>query len=91
MSLSWCPDCNLVQLNQTVEPKELFSEYVWVTSTSETARKFAETFYRELIFHSQKSKERYVLEIGSNDGTFLLPFIQYIYYITLLGECKMVF
>ncbi len=75
LSLSWCSDCNLVQLNQTVEPKELFSEYIWVTATSETARKFAETFYRELIFHSQESKERYVLEIGSNDGTFLLPFI----------------
>ena len=38
LSLSWCPNCNLVQLNQTAEPKDLFSNYVWVTSTSKAAR-----------------------------------------------------
>lgn len=76
LSLSWCPDCNLVQLNQTVEPKELFSEYIWVTATSETARKFAETFYKELISRFDKEKKRYVLEVASNDGTFLVPFIR---------------
>ena len=27
LSLSWCADCNLVQLNQTINPEELFS---WV-------------------------------------------------------------
>lgn len=76
LSLNWCPDCNLVQLNQTVEPEKLFSEYVWVTATSKTAREFSEIFYRKIISHSPKSKEGYVLEVGSNDGTFLLPFVR---------------
>lgn len=78
LSLSWCQKCNLVQLNQTISPKELFSKYIWVTATSKTAREFSETFYQELISRCQKrkdGKEGYVLEIASNDGTFLLPFI----------------
>ncbi len=76
LSLSWCSDCNLVQLNQTVSPEELFSEYIWVTATSETARDYAETFFQELVSHIPKPKEGYVLEVASNDGTFLLPFIR---------------
>lgn len=74
LSLSWCQDCNLVQLNQTADPKELFSDYVWVTKTSKTARDYAETFYKELV--SRGAKKGYVLEVASNDGTFLKPFIK---------------
>lgn len=77
LSLSWCPQCNLVQLNQTVSPEELFSEYIWVTATSETAREHAEDFYREVRVRSPEIKKGYVLEIASNDGTFLLPFIRH--------------
>lgn len=74
LSLVWCPKCSLVQLSYTVSPKKLFSEYVWVTGTSKTARDFSETFYKELSVRSLK--KGYVLEIASNDGTFLHPFIR---------------
>lgn len=76
LSLSWCLDCGLVQLNETVDPEELFSEYVWVTRTSKTARDYAETFYKEAIKHIPEMKDSYVLEVASNDGTFLVPFIR---------------
>lgn len=76
LSLSYCNDCNLVQLNETIDPKELFSQYVWVTNTSKTAREFSETFYKELVRRTENPKKKYVLEIASNDGTFLLPFKQ---------------
>jgi hypothetical protein len=75
LALDWCQDCNLVQLDYTVDPEKLFSEYVWVTATSQTARDFSETFYKELVLRAKPGKEGYVLEIASNDGTFLLPFI----------------
>lgn len=74
LSLSFCHDCNLVQLNQTADPQELFSEYVWVTGTSKTAKDFSEVFYKEIVSRTENPKERYVLEIASNDGTFLVPF-----------------
>lgn len=49
LSLSWCPNCNLVQLNHTADPKELFSNYVWVTATSKTAKEHAVNFYKEIL------------------------------------------
>lgn len=74
LSLSYCSDCGLVQLNETLDPKDLFSQYVWVTNTSKTAREFSEIFYKELASRTENPKDKYVLEIASNDGTFLLPF-----------------
>lgn len=76
LSLSWCPDCSLVQLNHTAEPTDLFSNYVWVTSTSKTAREHSEFFYNEILSRTQNLDKSYIIEIASNDGTFLLPFVQ---------------
>ena len=76
LSLSFCFNCSLVQLNHTADPNELFTNYVWVTATSETARKHAEVFCQQLISKFKKSINGLVLEVASNDGTFLLPFIK---------------
>lgn len=75
LSLSWCQNCNLVQLEYTVDPKILFSNYVWVTGTSGVAQEFSKRFYVGLMSHTEDSKNGYVLEIASNDGTFLKPFL----------------
>ena len=75
LSLSWCPECRLVQLNDTADPKELFSHYVWVTGTSSTAREYSKRFYQEVMKRSTLPKSGYALEIASNDGTFLKPFL----------------
>lgn len=76
LSLSWCPDCNLVQLNQTLNPEDLFTEYVWVTETSKVAKEHAKKFYNQILKRVENPKQSYVLEIASNDGTFLVPFIE---------------
>lgn len=76
LALSQCPDCKLVQLNYTVDPEVLFSNYVWITGSSKSVYAYAETFYKELAKRNELNKESYVLEIASNDGTFLKPFIR---------------
>lgn len=76
LSLSYCENCSLVQLNHTPDPKELFSNYVWVTSTSGVAKKHAKVFCDNVVEQIKNKKKDYVLEIASNDGTFLLPFIK---------------
>ncbi len=79
LALYFCADCGLVQLGYTVDPKVLFSNYVWVTGTSKAANDFAEKFYKELVARAEGGKGGkggYVLEIASNDGTFLRPFIR---------------
>ena len=76
LSLAYCNNCSLVQLSYTVDAKILFSNYVWLTNTSDTAKQFAGKFYEELVKRSNKKAGKYVLEIASNDGTFLIPFKQ---------------
>lgn len=75
LSLAFCRECQLVQLAETADPAELFSNYFWVTGTSSTAREYADTFCNRVldVAGSLKSKE-YVLEVASNDGTFLKAF-----------------
>lgn len=88
LSLSWCQDCNLVQLNETVDPKELFLEYIWVTATSQTARDYAEEFFQELTKRTGNKKQDYVLEVASNDGTFLIPFLRQGYEVLGIDPAK---
>lgn len=76
LSLSFCSKCSLVQLNDTADPKELFTNYVWVTATSSTAKKHAEVFAKNIISKVKDLKKGYILEAASNDGTFLIPFIK---------------
>jgi len=80
LSLSFCPECGLVQLNHTADPEELFSQYVWVTGTSATAQSYARLF-RDRAFeriHRTETplapKDSFIVEVASNDGTFLRPF-----------------
>lgn len=88
LSLSWCSKCNLVQLNHTADPKELFTNYVWVTSISKIAREYAKVFYRDIIARTKKAKKGYILEIASNDGTFLLPFMKAGYKVLGIDSAK---
>jgi len=76
LSLSFCSDCNLVQLNHTIDPKLLFSNYVWLSSTSTSSLNYAKQFCQSIIRKKKINKDSYILEIASNDGSFLMPFIQ---------------
>jgi SAM-dependent methyltransferase len=74
LTLAFCQNCALVQLRETIKKEILFSNYVWLTSTSETAKMYAEIFYERATSISGVKKDDLVVEIGSNDGTFLKPF-----------------
>jgi len=73
LALTRCAQCGLVQLTHTVAPEILFTNYVWVTGTSSLAHEYAETFCERLAVHA-RGVRGYVLELASNDGTFLKPF-----------------
>lgn len=60
------------QLSVTVDPAQLFSQYVWVTGTSATATAYSKLFCKQMLEAKPDAKK--VVEIASNDGTFLLPF-----------------
>ena len=75
LSISYCPNSSLLQLNETVSKKILFDHYVWVTGTSEVAKDYAEIFANRVIEIADLDKKDLIVEIASNDGTFLKPFL----------------
>jgi hypothetical protein len=77
LTLSFCEKSCLLQLNETVKKEILFDNYVWVTSTSATAKNYSEIFYLNVTKKVEIDKNNeLVLEIASNDGTFLKPFVK---------------
>jgi len=73
LQLNFCDSCSAVQLSATVDPDYLFNRYVWVTGTSKTAVEYSHFFAKEVIARCKKSTPS-VLEVASNDGTFLERF-----------------
>ncbi|MDB4877450.1 MAG: putative SnoG [Gemmatimonadetes bacterium] len=70
-----CGDCGTIQLTETVAPEILFKEYVWVTGTSEGARNYSKIFCERLAARCEPGK-LFVVEVASNDGTFLKRFVE---------------
>ena len=73
LELVLCDDCSTIQLTATVDPAYLFSQYVWVTATSATARSYSEIYCVEVLKRAIVESP-FVVEIASNDGTFLKQF-----------------
>ena len=73
LKLIQCGHCSAIQLTATVDPAYLFSQYVWVTATSATARSYSETYCAEVLKRTVV-KSPFVVEVASNDGTFLKQF-----------------
>ena len=69
-----CPDCSLVQLADTVDPKVLYSHYAYVTSTSKTMDTHLDNMMSHLLSTAHLGAGSKVLEIASNTGVFLKKF-----------------
>jgi hypothetical protein len=67
-----CKKCTSIQLSVNVNPRLMFQDYLWVTGTTETARKHCKNLAQEVIKYWTNTAV--VLEIGSNDGTLLKEF-----------------
>ncbi len=75
LRLCRCELCGTVQLTETVAPELLFQHYVWVTGTSEGAQRYSRLFCERLTAHARPGS-LFVLEVASNDGTFLRRFAE---------------
>ena len=73
LQLCFCKNCKTVQIKETVNPKILFKKYFWQTSTSTTAKKFSNIFCSKILSYLSCNNP-FIIEIASNDGTFLVPF-----------------
>ena len=75
LEMNYCPNCHNCQLSVSVDPKKMFSNYLYTSSTSKSFRKHfedaAKSYIKELKLIPKKS---YIIDIGSNDGVALKPF-----------------
>jgi SAM-dependent methyltransferase len=71
-----CDNCFLVQLEEYVAPKEIFSEYAYFSSYSDAWLKHAENYVEMITEKLSLSKNSLVLEVASNDGYLLQYFVQ---------------
>lgn len=74
LRLQFCHDCTTVQIDYTVPKETMFSEYLYVSGTTQTLRAhFRETAER-LVARLGLQAGDLVVDIGSNDGTWLQQF-----------------
>ena len=73
LRLAICVSCKVTQIVETVSPKYLFSEYQWKSGTGQATRDFA-VMLPGLLKKKLDLDSFSLLEIASNDGTFLEAF-----------------
>lgn len=73
LKLVRCEECFHSQLSIAVNPARLFRDYSYVSGTSETLSHYFESLTDKLIGRFGKSRK--ILDIGSNDGSFLQKFV----------------
>ena len=71
LDLVLCQECGLVQITETVPPEELFSEYLYFSSYSQTMLEHCATLVTELIRDRPLTSKSMVIELASNDGYLL--------------------
>ncbi len=68
-----CEDCHLVQMRDVVDPKVLFGNYLYVSSTSPAFVAHFEEYAKALIDRFHLTEKDLVVDVGSNDGVLLKP------------------
>jgi len=74
LRLMLCNSCHLAQLEEFAAPDEIFSDYVYFSSYSESWLRHAERFADDAIRRFALGADNRVVEIASNDGYLLQYF-----------------
>ena len=71
-----CEKCFLVQLEEYVAPKEIFGEYAYFSSYSDSWLSHSKKYVKMITNKLALSEQSQVIEIGSNDGYLLQYFLE---------------
>lgn len=74
LDVSRCQACGHVQLNHAINPKALFSHYLYMSSMSKTMLEHFQNTSQHLIKRFNLKPGALVIDVGSNDGIFLSTF-----------------
>lgn len=70
-----CSSCLLVQVDMPVSPENIFSDYAYFSSYSDSWINHAKCYAQQMIERFQIGSESLVVEIASNDGYLLKHFV----------------
>lgn len=72
LNLSVCrSNCNHVQISEIIDQKEIFNDYFYMPSVSKTLTNHLKEISNEINKKFKIKSDSFILDIGSNDGTFL--------------------
>ncbi len=73
----FCENCSLAQLVDIIDPRVLFSHYIYVTGTSDTIAEHNVEYARTVAELLRLGENDLVVEVASNDGSLLRCFQRY--------------
>ncbi|MDR3685377.1 MAG: class I SAM-dependent methyltransferase [Coriobacteriia bacterium] len=76
LDLVFCPHCSLVQITLSVPPQQLFGEYLYFSSFSDTMLRSAKELTNRLTLDRAFGAESLAVEIASNDGYLLQYYLE---------------
>ena len=71
LNLCLCCDCNFAQLDTVVDPKIIYRDYIYVTSSSLGLSSHFLKFTQEVSKFLNFKKSKFIVDIGCNDGLLL--------------------
>ncbi|MDR3733948.1 MAG: class I SAM-dependent methyltransferase [Acidobacteriaceae bacterium] len=71
LRVCFCPVCTTVQIDHTVAKEEMFGDYLYVSGTTETLHRHFQDTTDRLVSRLHLDPGDLVVDIGSNDGTWL--------------------
>ena len=71
LALSFCKSCGHAQLSHAVSPNKMFDNYLYLSNTSKQSRDHFKNYANQITKKFFNNKKINVIDIASNDGTFL--------------------
>ena len=75
LELNVCEECFNCQLSVAVDSNEMFSNYLYQSSTTKTFRDHFASAAKKYIKDFNLDIDSYIIDVGSNDGIGLKPFL----------------
>ncbi len=71
LSIGWCNNCKNIQTMEVVSPKLLWGDFTYLSSQTKAITDHFKVLSKQIIKRFKLTKSDMVLDIGSNDGSFL--------------------
>lgn len=77
LNLQQCKKCGLCQIEDVIDPKILYKDYLYQSNSSNYLIKHFDNYSKQVSKFLKLEKKSLILDIGSNDGMLLSKFTKY--------------